>query len=198
MRDETVLPQLILASASPYRAELLHRLGLPFEVVTAGIDESPFEGESPHDLVMRLAEAKALAVAETHRDAVIIGSDQVALHQGRILGKPGNETAAVKQLSEFSGSLVQFLTSVTVLQPGGQVAGNSVVETRVEFRELSEEEIRRYIAADRPLDCAGSFKAEALGPALFRSMFSQDPTAIIGLPLIETCRLLRIAGFQVP
>lgn len=198
MPDETVFPQLILASASPYRAELLGRLGLPFEIVTAGVDESPLDHEAPDQLVMRLAQAKAAAVAASHPDAVVIGSDQVAVHHGRILGKPGNKELAIQQLARFSGSVVQFLTSVMVLQPGGRAAGNSVVETRVEFRQLGEEEIHRYIESDRPLDCAGSFKAESLGPALFRSMFSQDPTAIIGLPLIETCRLLRIAGFQVP
>lgn len=198
MPNETVFPQLILASASPYRAELLNRLGLPYEIFAAGVDETARNDEIPHELVLRLANAKAAAVARTHPRAVVIGSDQIAVHEGRILGKPGTEEVAMRQLASFSGSVVQFLTAVTVLKPAGLPVGEALVETRVEFRELQEEEIKRYIAADRPLDCAGSFKAESLGPTLFQSMFSQDPTAIVGLPLIETARLLRMAGFQVP
>lgn len=189
---------MILASSSPHRAELLRRLGLSFEAITPGIDENPRPGEAPITLVARLAGEKASKVASAHPSAVVIGSDQVAVHQGRLVGKPGQAEVAARQLSRFSGDTVQFLTAVAVMCDGGEPVGEAVVETRVEFRHLLADEIDRYLAADEPYDCAGSFRAEALGPALFESAFSQDPTALIGLPLIETARLLRMAGFKVP
>lgn len=198
MTPETVPAPLILASSSPYRAELLERLRIPFSILHPEIDESRQENESFTDLAERLAVSKALAIAANHRDSVVIGSDQVALHEGRLLGKPGNAETAVKQLGEFSGQVVQFLTSVALARNGEEVIGHALVETRVEFRLLGEDEIERYVRADEPYGCAGSFKAEALGASLFESVFSQDPSAIIGLPLIETSRLLRKAGFQVP
>lgn len=198
MPNETVPPQLILASSSPHRASLLRRLGLAFKVEAPGIDESPREGEAPHELVARLSEEKAAAIAGSHRGCVVLGSDQLAVHAGEIVGKPGDADRAARQLAAFSGQTVQFLTSVTALAAPGEIVGQAVVETRVAFRRLDAAEIDRYLSADQPFDCAGSFRAESLGPALFESAFSQDPTAIIGLPLIETARLLRMAGFQVP
>jgi len=192
------LHPLVLASSSAHRAMLLDRLRIPYLVVAPEIDESPGEGEPPQDLVTRLAIQKAGVVASERADSVVIGSDQVAIHAGRIVGKPGGRERAAVQLSAFSGQTVQFLTSVAVLTNQDEVLGHSVIETRVEFRRLSAEEIERYLGFDEPYDCAGSFRAESLGPALFESVFSQDPTAIVGLPLIETARLLRMAGFQVP
>jgi septum formation protein len=177
---------------------LLKRLGLPFEAVSPQIGECPRQGERPVDLVLRLACDKAESVANSRPEAVVIGSDQVAMHEGRVIGKPGSAERAADQLEAFSGQIVQFLTSVAVIRGGDALIGEAVVETSVEFRRLEREEIRRYLRADEPFDCAGSFKAESLGPALFESAFSRDPTALIGLPLIETARLLRMAGFQVP
>jgi septum formation protein len=198
MPNETVLPMLVLASSSVHRSSLLERLRIPFDVVAPEIDERPAKGELSHDLVARLALEKARAVGTRHPDSVIIGSDQVAVYMGDIVGKPRGREGAARQLHNFSGQTVQFLTSVAVLANASDILGHAVVETRVEFRRLSDAEIERYLDVDQPLDCAGSFKAESLGPSLFRSVFSQDPTAIIGLPLIETARLLRMAGFQVP
>lgn len=198
MSDETVSPQLILASSSPHRAALLKRLRLPFEAIAPGVDESPRDGEAPHELAVRLARDKAASIAVRHPGAIVIGSDQVVVHDGRLADKPGNAQRAARQLGAFSGDTVQFLTAVVVMRNVKEVVGQSVVETRVEFRSLDDDEIERYLVADEPYDCAGSFRAESLGPALFESAFSQDPTAIIGLPLIETARLLRLAGFEVP
>lgn len=198
MSHETVSPYIILASSSTYRATLLERLRLPFSVQSPEIDERPLAQEAPHDLVRRLAVQKAMAIAEANRQAVVIGSDQLAFHGEEIIGKPQSVEAASRQLEAFSGETVQFLTSVAVVGVDKAVIGQAVVETRVAFRRLDRKEIERYLEADQPFDCAGSFKAESLGPSLFESMFSQDPTAIIGLPLIETARLLRMAGFKVP
>lgn len=198
MPHKTVTPNLILASSSPHRAALLERLRISFSARSPGIDESPREDEAPHALVSRLAVEKAAAIAEQDPAEVVIGSDQVAVHEGRMVGKPGDAEHAAAQLRAFSGQTVQFLTSVAVLTAADRVVGQAVVETRVEFRQISADEIERYLRADTPFDCAGSFRAESLGPALFESSFSQDPTAIIGLPLIETARLLRMAGFKVP
>jgi septum formation protein len=198
MSHETVSPYIILASSSTYRATLLERLRLPFSVQSPEIDERPLAQEAPHDLVRRLAVQKAMAIAEANRQAVVIGSDQLAFHGEEIIGKPQSVEAASRQLEAFSGETVQFLTSVAVVGVDKAVIGQAVVETRVAFRRLDRKEIERYLEADQPFDCAGSFRAESLGPSLFESMFSQDPTAIIGLPLIETARLLRMAGFKVP
>lgn len=198
MTHNTAERALILASSSPHRRSLLERFGIPFEVIGPQVDESAGEGEPAHDLVARLAVNKAAEVARKFPDAVIIGSDQVALHGGRIVGKPGDERLAREQLRAFSGQTVRFYTSVAVLQAPSEVVGHAVVETRAEFRELGDAEIDRYVAAEHPVECAGSFRAESLGLCLFDAMYSQDPTAIIGLPLIETARLLRKAGFQLP
>lgn len=177
---------------------LLERLGLAFEAVAPQVDETPRTAEQPQELVARLARQKAAAVAQGRPEAAVIGSDQVAVFEGRLVGKPGSAERAAAQLQAFSGLTVQFLTSVAVIRGSDGLIGEAVVETRVEFRRLDDEEVGRYLLADQPYDCAGSFKAESLGPALFESAFSQDPTALIGLPLIETARLLRMAGFQVP
>ena len=192
------MAELILASSSPHRASLLRRLRIPFVVMAPAIDETPHTDELPQALVTRLAFEKAQAVLNRQEDFVVIGSDQVAVCEGKIIGKPGNVENARRQLRSFSGKTVQLLTSVAVLQSTRETVGHAVVETRVAFRQLSDSEIVRYVRLDKPFDCTGSFKAEALGPTLFESVFSQDPTAIVGLPLIETARLLRMAGFNLP
>lgn len=189
---------MILASSSRPRSTLLQRLGIPFTAISPEIDEQPGDGELPYDLASRLACEKALEIAAHHPDAVVIGSDQVVVHEGRYVGKPGNVENAQRQLATFSGDTVHFLTGVAAVRNSREIIGQAVVETRVEFRSLEPGEIERYVRADKPFSCAGSFKAESLGPALFASSFSQDPTALVGLPLIETARLLRMAGFQVP
>lgn len=176
---------------------MLKRLGISFDQVAPDIDESPLDGELPHDLAIRLAVQKAQAVAEAQVDCTIIGSDQVAVYQGHLIGKPGNRETAIKNLLSYSGGNVHFLTAVAVMDINSEIA-HALVETTVEFRQLTEAEISRYVDIDKPYGCAGSFRAEALGISLFESVFSQDPTAIVGLPLIETARLLRKAGYSLP
>jgi len=189
---------LVLASGSPYRRALLERLGLPFEVVVSDVDETPREGETPDELVARLSRAKARAVATRRPGALCIGSDQIAVHEGRVLGKPGDESRARAQLGAFSGGAVRFLTGLCLLRADPSFEACECVETTVRFRTLGADEIARYVAAERPLDCAGSFRAEGLGIALFESLESTDPTALIGLPLIRLAALLRRAGLNVP
>ena len=176
---------------------MLKRLGVKFEQVSPDIDESSADDEAPHQLAARLAIQKAAVIASTNPDACVIGSDQVAVHRGQLIGKPGNEANAIEALKAFSGDTVQFLTGVAMVR-GQEPVGQAVVETRVTFRDLNNEEILRYVVAEKPYECAGSFRAESLGISLFESIFSQDPTAIIGLPLIETSRLLREAGYPIP
>ncbi|PTN54464.1 Maf family protein [Stenotrophomonas panacihumi] len=188
------MPRLILASTSPYRRELLTRLGLPFETARPETDETPAPGEAPPTLAARLARAKALALATP--DAWVIGSDQVAELDGAPLGKPGTFAAAQAQLSSMSGRRVRFHTAVCVAGPDG--LHETVDLTEVHFRPLSAEEIDRYLHAESPLDCAGSFKCEGLGISLFEAIDNRDPTALVGLPLIATARLLREAGFRIP
>jgi septum formation protein len=189
--------RLVLASTSPYRRELLQRLALPFETAAPRVDESHQEGESPEHLVGRLAEAKARAMAAEFPDALIIGSDQCAELDGAILGKPGSAERAAAQLSSCSGRTVTFQTGVCVLDSASGRASCRVVPYSVRFRELTGEEIAAYIRAEQPLDCAGSFKAERLGIALFAAMSGDDPTALIGLPLISVCQLLDEHGLSV-
>jgi septum formation protein len=189
---------LILASSSPYRKMLLDRLGIPFEVRSPAVDESRQAGESPERMVERLAALKAAAVAQGSPAAVVIGSDQVALYDGQVVGKPGNVARARQQLSSFSGRQVDFLTAVSVQCLEAQLSFAACVLTEVCFRDLSKAEIERYIARDNPVDCAGSFKSEAAGSTLLRSMRSSDPTAIVGLPLISVAEALRQAGYAVP
>jgi septum formation protein len=194
MKD--TLPPLILASTSAYRRALLERLSLPFEAAAPAVDETPLAGESPDQLSARLALAKARAVAAKHPGAVVIGSDQVATTpDGRILGKPGTVERAVEQLQAASGRAVVFLTAVAVVHPDGS-CDTHTDRTVAVFRSLSEAEIRRYVDLDRPLDCAGSFRSEALGAALLERVENLDPTGLIGLPLVWLANALRRAGLD--
>jgi len=184
---------LVLGSTSPYRRELLQRLGLPFDVASPHVDETPLSSETPAALARRLALAKARAVALRHPEAVVIGSDQVADLNGEPLGKPGSHEKAVMQLRRMSGQ--------TVLAVRCEATGFESVDlaaVRVVFRNLDDAEIERYLRAEEPYDCAGSAKSEGLGIALLERIDSDDPTALVGLPLIRTCRLLRKAGLMVP
>lgn len=190
--------RLLLASTSRYRRELLERLRLPFEALSPGVDETPHAGEAPAALAARLAASKAHAVAARARDAIVIGSDQVAELGGEALGKPGNRDTAIAQLSRCSGRTVDFLTAVYVVAPGGANGQTHLDRTRVVFRPLQRAEIVRYVDAEQPFDCAGSFRCEGLGIALFERIETTDPTALIGLPLIATAALLRRAGIPLP
>jgi septum formation protein len=189
---------LILASTSRYRRELLGRLGLPFDCAAPGVDEAPRPGESAIELCTRLARLKAAAVSARHPGAVVIGSDQVALRGEEVLGKPGTVERCVEQLERSSGREVLFLTAVHVVDGAAQRALSHLDRTQVVFRTLSHEEIVRYVERDRPLDCAGGFKAESLGIALFERIESADPTGLTGLPLAWLAGALRETGFSVP
>jgi septum formation protein len=191
------MPRLILASTSIYRRELLERLRLAFETARPEVDENPRPGESPIALAERLAIAKAGAIAEREPAAFVIGSDQVAELDGRPLGKPGTRDGALAQLGAMSGRAVHFRTAVCV-RHGEHAPRLAIDTTTVRFRSLSFAEIERYVDAEQPLDCAGSFKSEGLGITLFDAIETIDPTALIGLPLIATARLLREAGFVLP
>lgn len=177
---------------------MLERLGLPFTTRTPAIDEDPRSGEPPEDLVRRLAREKADDVARQFPDAVVIGSDQVALCDGRILGKPGTPDRARDQLRAFSGQTVSFLSALAVRCGADDFLVERTVVTEARFRHLTEDEIRRYVERDRPVDCAGGFKSEETGISLLEALISDDPTAIIGLPLIALSDALRRAGFEVP
>ena len=189
---------LILASTSPYRRQLLERLGIPFRVVAPGTDEAPLPGEEPEALVARLAQQKALAVAQHNRQAIVIGADQVAVHRGRVLGKPGTADRAAEQLAAFSGERVTFLSAIALHRLEDGFCFEATIGTEVHFRDLTDDEIHRYVKRDNPVDCAGGFRSEATGSALLRTLTSSDPTAIIGLPLIAVAEGLRRAGLQVP
>lgn len=193
----SVTPRLILASTSIYRRELLGRLGLAFEAMRPDVDETPRPGEAPEALARRLSQAKANEVAMRHPDAWVIGSDQVAEFDGHPIGKPGDHPRALEQLRAMSGREVRFQTGLCVARAGHEPL-QDLDCTVVRFRTLATEEIERYLAAERPYDCAGSFKSEGLGISLFDAIDSRDPTALIGLPLIATARLLRRAGFALP
>lgn len=194
----STLHRLVLASTSPYRRQLLERLQLPFTVHSPGIDEASLAGEDVTSLVYRLAKLKAEAVAERYPDSVVIGSDQAAVRGATILGKPGSVDAAIAQLTAASGAQIVFHTAVHVIDPQHQRHEAHVDATVVKFRTLNSDEITRYVAVENPLDCAGAFKAEALGITLFERIDSQDPTALTGLPLIWLAGALRRAGFQLP
>lgn len=187
---------LILASTSRYRAELLARLRLPFSCIAPGVDEAALPGERPQALASRLAQAKAVAVTRYQPGSLAIGSDQVAELRGLALGKPGTRAAACAQLAAMSGQEVLFHTAVCVSD--GRTHRQALDLTRVRFRHLRAEEIERYVEAEQPLDCAGSFKCEGLGISLFEAIDNQDPTALVGLPLIALSRLLREAGYSLP
>ena len=188
---------LILGSTSPYRRELLARLRLPFEVVRPEVDETPHPGEQPRALAQRLALEKALAVARLHPQAVVIGSDQVADLNGEPLGKPGTYERAVAQLQRMRGHTVVFQTAVAVVCIDSGFAEQALAQVNVQFRNLSDEAIETYLHAEQPYDCAGSAKSEGLGIALLEQIDNQDPSALVGLPLIHTCRLLRAAGLPL-
>lgn len=189
---------LILASSSPFRKALLERLGLPFRCQSPDVDETHFDGESPDDYVLRLAEAKADAVAASHQRAWVIGSDQCAVLDGEIIGKPGTVENAHGQLRRASGRRVTFHTGMALVHKQSGAARTTIHHTHVNFRALSEEEITRYVARDTPLGSAGSFKSEGLGISLFESIEDTDPTALIGLSLITIAGWLREAGFRCP
>ena len=190
--------KLVLASTSAYRKMLLERLCIPFDTDRPETDETPLPGEPPPATAERLAAEKARAVAARWPDALIIGSDQVAYLDGEVFGKPGTEARAIAQLQRMRGRTVTFHTALALLNTRSghlQVEG---VPTRVRFRDLSDDEIRRYVAKERPLDCAGSAKSEGLGIALLDAMPGDDPTALIGLPLIALSRMLRAEGLELP
>lgn len=197
MSNEPFKRLLILGSTSVYRRELLQRLRLPFEVVSPQVDETPLDGEAPQALAERLALAKANAVALLHPRALVIGSDQVADLDGEPLGKPGNHANAVRQLQRMRGRTVVFQTAVAVVCHESGFAGQALAQVKVGFRQLSDRAIEDYLQAEKPYDCAGSAKSEGLGIALLEVIDNQDPTALVGLPLIHTCRLLRAAGMAL-
>lgn len=188
--------ELILASSSKYRAGLLERLNLAFRSVNAMIDESPLINELPADLAKRLAFEKAGKVHQKYSSSIVIGSDQVCAFDNTILGKPLTDVNAKKQLQTFSNKCITFFTAICVLTLKEQFEYTDI--TTVRFRELSDDEIERYIEIDQPLDCAGSFKAEGLGISLFESVESTDPTALIGLPMVKLSEFLRKAGLMIP
>ena len=191
-----VEPRLILASTSGYRRELMSRLRLPFDVVSPEVDETPLAREAPEALARRLALAKARAVSELHPAAVVIGSDQVADLDGLAIGKPGTHERATAQLRSMSGNAVVFHTAVSVVCAAIGFEDTAWVPVTVRFRRLSDAEIERYLRTEQPYDCAGSAKIETLGIALVEAVLADDPTALIGLPLIKTCALLRRAGID--
>ena len=193
-----VIPRpLILGSTSKYRRELLQRLRVPFDVVSPEVDETPHPNEAPRDLAMRLASAKAQAVAAQHPNAVVIGSDQVADLNGEPLGKPGTHERAVLQLQKMRGQTVVFQTAVSVVCQASGFAHTELAQIKVRFRDLTNAEIEAYLRAEEPYDCAGSAKSEGLGIALLDAIDNDDPTALIGLPMIRTARLLRAAGIDL-
>ena len=189
---------LVLASTSRYRRELLARLALPFETAAPDVDETPRAGEAPRELALRLALEKAQAVAARKPQAIVIGSDQVADLHGQPLGKPGTHERAAAQLARMSGQTVLFHTAVAVVQASRGFAQSSLATVTVRFRTLDAATIERYLLAEQPYVCAGSAKSEGLGIALLQAIESDDPTALIGLPLIRTAQLLRAAGLTLP
>ena len=189
-------PNLILASTSKYRRELLGRLRIPFEVISPQVDETPLTNESTLELALRLAHAKAAAVAKLHPHAWVIGSDQVADLCGAAIGKPGNFERALAQLQLMRGATVTFHTALCLMK--GEMQTTLSVPTEVTFRKLPDDVLENYLLAEEPYDCAGSAKSEGLGISLLESIKSEDPTALIGLPLIALTGLLRDAGFAIP
>jgi septum formation protein len=202
-KDDLPLPKqlaglpVILGSSSRYRKELLSRLRIPFDVFSPEIDETPHPGEAPKALALRLALAKAHAVAKLHPQAVVIGSDQVADLDGVPLGKPGNHKNAVLQLQKMRGKTVIFQTALSVVCLANGYERTELAAVSVKFRDLSDAEIEAYLRAEEPYDCAGSAKSEGLGIALLEAIDNDDPTALVGLPLIRTCQLLREAGVKL-
>jgi septum formation protein len=198
MATTTLQPELVLASGSRYRRELLERLRLPFRIMTTAVDEAARPAEAPRTLVQRLASAKAAAAATLAPDAWVIGSDQLATSGERILGKPGGRDACIEQLGYASGRTVDFLTACCITRLSTRESFQHIDTTRVRFRALKGDEVARYVDAEHPFDCAGGFRCEGLGIALFESIESRDPTALIGLPLIWVAATLRGCGLTVP
>jgi septum formation protein len=195
--DSMPARQLVLGSTSRYRRELLERLRLPFQVVAPDVDEAPQAGESPRELASRLAMAKAHAVAARCPEAVVIGSDQVVDLHGLALGKPGTHERALEQLRSMRGQEVVFQTAVAVVCRATGFQQVDLAAVRVRFRPVGDEEIEAYLRAEQPYDCAGSAKSEGLGILLLDAVENDDPTALVGLPLIRTCRMLRAAGVKL-
>ncbi|MCW9059464.1 MAG: Maf family nucleotide pyrophosphatase [Gammaproteobacteria bacterium] len=191
-------PQIVLASTSPFRRELLSRLCIPFEIVSPAVDESQLPGETPEVMVQRLSEAKARAGAAQFPRALVIGSDQVAVVDDEVLGKPGDHELARAQLQKLSGRTVSFLTGLCLYNAANGIAETRLVPFRVRFRTLDEARIERYLQREQPYNCAGSFKSEGLGITLFKAMEGDDPTSLIGLPLITLTSLLAKAGVVLP
>ena len=192
------LPPIVLASSSSYRRELLTRLQLPFTCHSPDIDETPQKNESAQALVQRLALSKARALAQHYPQHIIIGSDQVAVLDGKIIGKPLHAEGATQQLSAASGRSLVFLTGLAVIDTRTQIEQVDLVPFTVHFRILNAAQIQRYIAAEQPFDCAGSFKSEGLGVSLFQATEGSDATSLIGLPLIRLCDMLNACGIAVP
>lgn len=189
--------KLILASSSPYRKALLERLRIPFDTVAPKVDETPQENEGPQALVERLAIAKAQTVAATHTDSLVIGSDQVAVHNDEIVGKPRDHDHAVEQLRSASGNTITLYTGLALINSSNGNVQSEVVPYRVVFRELSEEVIEAYLKKEQPYDCAGSVKAEGLGVALLERYEGDDPNTLIGLPLIRLVHMLEAEGVSI-
>ncbi|MFD0667671.1 Maf family nucleotide pyrophosphatase [Ramlibacter sp. MAHUQ-53] len=195
--DLTPSREVVLGSTSRYRRELLSRLNIPFGVASPEVDETPLPGEPPETLARRLALAKARAVAAKFPDAAVIGSDQVADLDGEPLGKPGTHERAVHQLQRMRGRTVVFQTALAVVCQATGFEQVDLAAVKVRFRDLGDAEIENYLRAEQPYDCAGSAKSEGLGIALLESINNDDPTALVGLPLIRTCRMLRAAGVRL-
>jgi len=192
------MQELVLGSTSPFRRELLEKLGLPFSTAAPDVDESRRQGESPEALVQRLAEAKARAVAGQFPQALIIGSDQVACVDGEILGKPGNRDKAIKQLMAMSGKTVIFHTGLCLYNSEKERVQVLREPFRVHFRKLNTGQIERYVDYEQPFNCAGSFKSEGMGITLFRKLEGDDPNALVGLPLIRLVEMLEKEGIELP
>jgi septum formation protein len=189
--------QLVLSSSSPYRKAVLNKLGIAFAVETPDIDESIRDGESPEHMVKRLAQEKALAIQDKYPQSLIIGSDQIALLNGHIFGKPGDQKNAIEQLTAESGQQVQFLIGLCLLNSETGNLQVSCENFAVQFRELNQQQIEYYVEKDKPFNCAGSFKSEGLGMALFAKLSGDDPNALLGLPLIKLVSMLDNEGFSV-
>ena len=188
--------KIVLASTSPFRRELLSRLGFPFQIANPAIDETPLANEMPEMTALRLSEAKARAVAEQHPGSLIIGSDQIATLDGKIYGKPGTHANAVKQLQAMRGRTVNFYTGLCLLNTSSGKAHLRGVPTLVSFRNLTDDEIENYLHKEQPYNCAGSAKSEGLGIAIISKIGGDDPNALIGLPMIALCDLLREENFS--
>lgn len=191
-------PTIVLASTSPFRRELLARLGLAFETANPRTDEAPLPDETPQSMALRLSEAKARAIQRDFPDALIIGSDQVAIHDQEVFGKPGTHRRAVQQLQALRGKTVNFFTGICLLNSATGTSQLRAVPTLVTFRDLTDDEIERYLQREQPYNCAGAAKSEGLGIALLSRIEGDDPNALIGLPLIALCDMLRAEGVAIP